>query len=223
MTKPQGIIKLHGRNYKTVALRVQEFRNAHSIEDGWGLCTRLISVDDQRVVFRASVVDPTGKEIAVGFAEERRSPRGINAVSAVENCETSAIGRALAAAGFAGTEYASADELVTALNQQRQLSVKPLPAPPPPKCLPRSSHHQSWDQDSKRFLLNLKRRELSYEEVASFCEKQRWGRPSEWSSEDRSRFLDDLDARAFTELHDPEAGKRLTPSPVNQTTLDEVA
>ena len=83
MSKSQGIIKLHGRNYKTVALRVQEFRQTHSIEDGWGLCTRLISVDDQRVVFRASVVDPTGKEIAVGFAEEMRTPRGINAASAL--------------------------------------------------------------------------------------------------------------------------------------------
>jgi hypothetical protein len=38
---------------------------------------------------------------ATGFAEEKDSDRGVNATSALENCETSAIGRALANAGFA--------------------------------------------------------------------------------------------------------------------------
>jgi hypothetical protein len=38
---------------------------------------------------------------STGFAEEKDSDRGVNATSALENCETSAIGRALANAGFA--------------------------------------------------------------------------------------------------------------------------
>ena len=42
----------------------------------------------------------------------------INETSALENCETSAIGRALASAGYLGSEFASADELVGALNKQ---------------------------------------------------------------------------------------------------------
>jgi hypothetical protein len=46
------------------------------------------------------------------FANERedlKNPRAVNATSYLENAATSAIGRALAAAGYAGTEYASAD------------------------------------------------------------------------------------------------------------------
>jgi len=181
---------------------VQEFRAAHPIEDGWALKTRLISADDERVVFRAVVADPTGKDVAVGFAEEKRSNRGINATSALENCETSAIGRALAAAGFAGSEYASADELMGALTQQREGGDAPKPE------LVRR-HHRSWERDSKRFILELSRRKLAYEAVATFCEQQSWGRPSEWSTEDRQRFLSDLDARVFTDLYDPEINQDL--------------
>ena len=65
--KISGIIKLHGREYKTVALRVAEFRALFSIGDGWGIATRIISIDDTAVVFRAAVVNPDGKEVAVGF------------------------------------------------------------------------------------------------------------------------------------------------------------
>ena len=111
-----GTINFRGREYKTVALRVQEFRAAFPIADGWSIRTSPVTVSDDVVVFRAAVVDPSEREVAVGYAEERRSKRGVNATSAVENCETSAIGRALAAAGFAGTEYASADELARAVS-----------------------------------------------------------------------------------------------------------
>jgi hypothetical protein len=38
---------------------------------------------------------------ATGYAEEKDTDRGVNSTSALENCETSAIGRALANAGFA--------------------------------------------------------------------------------------------------------------------------
>ena len=48
----------------------------------------------------------------------------INTTSALENCETSAIGRALASAGYHGTEFCSANELENALNQQSNLKEK---------------------------------------------------------------------------------------------------
>ena len=64
----------------------------------------------------------------VGHAFERANSSFINKTSHVENCETSAIGRALASAGYAGGEFCSADELVTAVSNQggtKTTSTKP--------------------------------------------------------------------------------------------------
>lgn len=113
-----GTVNIHGKEYRTVALRVSEFRKDYPITEGWGIETQLYSVDDQTVILRAIITDPDGRIVATGYAEEERTQRGINSTSALENGETSAIGRALAAAGFAGTEYASADEVATAIGRQ---------------------------------------------------------------------------------------------------------
>ncbi len=188
-----GVIHLHGRQYKTVSLRVHEFREQHPIDEGWAITTKLVHCDAETVLFRASILDPQGREIAIGFAEEKRTARGINSTSALENCETSAIGRALAAAGYAGTEYASADELVSALNQQQQQGA--------PRRGAERAHHPSWTRDHKRFIAALKARELTYETIAAFCEQRKWGRPASWTTEERSRFLDDLDNNAFKDLY----------------------
>jgi hypothetical protein len=201
MSMANGIIQLHGRQYKTVALRVQEFREKHPIDEGWGLVTKIVHVDAETVLFRASIVDPQGREIAIGFAEERRSNRGINATSALENCETSALGRALAAAGFGGSEYASADELVNALNQQRNMGSGGGQRSQPPE----RSHHPSWTHNHKSFLSELKSRDLQYEAVAAYCEGRKWGRPASWTTEERGRFLEDLDRGAFKDLFDPDS------------------
>ena len=58
------------------------------------------------------------ESIYTGHAEEVYDSSMINKTSALENCETSAIGRALASAGFGGTEFASADEVANAISQQ---------------------------------------------------------------------------------------------------------
>jgi len=49
--------------------------------------------------------------VGTGHAEEIRGQGPVNRTSALENCETSAIGRALAAIGLSGGEYASANEM----------------------------------------------------------------------------------------------------------------
>ncbi|MGB1627881.1 MAG: hypothetical protein ACPHET_08950, partial [Miltoncostaeaceae bacterium] len=95
-----GVINIRGRQYNTVAKRVNDFRRVYGIADGWGLLTAIESIDAERVVMRAEVMSPDGRLVAVGHAEEVRSASKINQTSALENCESSAIGRALAAAGF---------------------------------------------------------------------------------------------------------------------------
>lgn len=117
-----GIVKIHKNDYKTVALRVTEFI-ASPKHEGWSIETDLIS-DGTNVVIKAFVKDVDGRVRGTGYAEEVRGSTNINKTSAVENCETSAIGRALSAVGFGGTEYASANEVTDAIIQQTEINAQ---------------------------------------------------------------------------------------------------
>ena len=112
---PEGIVAIHNKQYQTVSYRVNTFREEHP---DWGILTEVVSADDERVVVRATIADPEGRMIATGYAEEVRGATNINKTSALENAETSAVGRALAFYGLPGTEIASADEVATAIKQQ---------------------------------------------------------------------------------------------------------
>ena len=114
--KDTGVVNIHGKEYKTVAKRVDEFRKAH--ETDLSIITSLVDRDEDTVVMKAEIIDKDGRTIATGYAEEYRTASQINRTSALENCETSAIGRALANFGLGGGEYASADEVANAINQQ---------------------------------------------------------------------------------------------------------
>ena len=87
-------------NYEPVADRLERFWKDHP---GGRVMTEMLTRDQGVVVFRASVwfdradVDAT----ATGWASEVEGGRGVNATSALENCETSAIGRALANCNYA--------------------------------------------------------------------------------------------------------------------------
>ena len=117
MSKAQtGVVNIRGREYTTVAKRVQDFRERHP---EWTLQTDIIHRDVDCVVMRATISDELGRVRANGHAEEYRKASEINRTSALENCETSAIGRALAALGFGGTEFASADEVARAVSGQK--------------------------------------------------------------------------------------------------------
>lgn len=111
----EGVINIHGKEYKTVALRVNEFRDACP---EYGIVTEIVEADDNIVIMRAAILNENDRIIGTGYAEEKRNSSMINKTSALENCETSAIGRALAACGYAGTEYASANEVENAISQQ---------------------------------------------------------------------------------------------------------
>jgi hypothetical protein len=114
-----GVVNIRGREYETVALRVSKFREKHP---AWALETEIIQRDSEVVLMKASIKDETGRVLATGHAEEYRAASQINETSATENCETSAIGRALAALGLGGTEFASADEVANAITQQKRIT-----------------------------------------------------------------------------------------------------
>lgn len=119
-----GKVNIHGREYETVALRVQKFKSAYP---NHALTTEVLTRDEDCVVMKASIYNPEGRLIATGHAEEYRKASTINKTSALENAETSAIGRALAAFGLGGTEFATADEVANAISQQRAAEAAPQP------------------------------------------------------------------------------------------------
>jgi hypothetical protein len=114
MSDDTGIVPIRGKQYKTVALRVDEFRKEHPDAT---ISTEVVSITESVVVMKASIL-LDGTLISTGFAEEVRAASNINKTSALENAETSAVGRALAFYKYAGSEIASADEVANAINQQ---------------------------------------------------------------------------------------------------------
>lgn len=111
-------VKIHGKEYTTVVERINDFRNDERFE-GWSIETDIISSDIENCIIKATIKDSTGKIVGTGLAHEVQGSTNINKTSHVENCETSAIGRALANIGKAGTEYASANEVSDAIINQK--------------------------------------------------------------------------------------------------------
>lgn len=117
----QGIVNIRGKEYKTVALRVQEFREQFK---DYALTTDVIQLDQDQCVIKATVLNELNRVVATGLAQEFRKASQINGTSYVENCETSAIGRALACLGLGGQEFASANEVLNAIHQQNNPPVE---------------------------------------------------------------------------------------------------
>ena len=77
----------------------------------------------QYVRIVATISDDTGRVRATGTAEENREHGNINKTSAIENCETGAVGRALGILGYTGSAIASAEEMQRALEQQAEIPI----------------------------------------------------------------------------------------------------
>ena len=111
-------VNIHGKQYKTVAERVAEAHKKH--KDNIEIQTKLVSWESGVVIMKAIVIIHSKDNTLTytDYAYEKEGSSTINKTSILENCSTSAIGRALSAAGFAGSEYASADEVAGAIKNQ---------------------------------------------------------------------------------------------------------
>lgn len=115
-------IDVKGKNYVQVNDRVKAFRQ---ICPGGSITTEVLSLEDGVVTMKTTVADENGNVLATGLAQEKESSSYINKTSFIENCETSACGRAL---GFLGIgidgSMCSAEELVNAITNQNKIGKK---------------------------------------------------------------------------------------------------
>lgn len=125
----QSGVNLKGKSYLMVANRVEVFRQHFGV--AFTIDTQLVSHDEKHACFRASILDDTGRSIANGYALEHYGSSGVNKGNYLENCETSAIGRALAAFGLHGGEYSSVNELEAQERNVAALAPAPEPEPQP--------------------------------------------------------------------------------------------
>ena len=111
---------IKGKEYAEVNQRIKAFRMIYP--DGF-IKTQLVSDSDGVCIMRAEV-GYDDKILGTGTAYEREGASNINRTSYIENCETSAVGRALGMAGFGiDTSVASYEEVKNAIEQQEAEKV----------------------------------------------------------------------------------------------------
>lgn len=120
-------IKIHGKDYVEVKERVKYFRENYK---DYSLTTDIIDFKEIEingkvklmVTMKSTVKDINGREISNGHAYEIKDSTHINKTSFIENCETSANGRALANLGIMiDDSIASADEVKMAIEVQENI------------------------------------------------------------------------------------------------------
>lgn len=139
---------IKGRQYIDVAQRIQGFWELYP---QGRIVTEMVADDGKRCVFKAEAYDMADGGaglLATGHAYEVNSGRGVNATSYIENCETSAVGRALGMLGIGSTDsIASADEVMNAQQRQAQAAKtaqNPAPSPQPQQDQLKAAKVRLW-------------------------------------------------------------------------------
>lgn len=108
---------IKGRDYAEVNQRIKAFR---MVEPNGTITTDIVSLSNGVCVIKATIYDGNNHELATGHAYEKEDSSFINKTSYIENCETSAVGRALGMCGFGiDTSIASYEETANAIANQK--------------------------------------------------------------------------------------------------------
>ena len=110
-------------DYETVEVRLEKFIKDYP---DFRISTELEVCEKDRYIVKAYLFKDSQQSTALstGLAEEKVTDRGVNQTSALENCETSAIGRALANAGYAAKGKRPSREEMT-----KVVAAKPVKPP----------------------------------------------------------------------------------------------
>lgn len=107
---------IKGKNYSEVNQRIKAFRMIYPMG---AITTEMLSIENGVCIMKATISNENGVVLATGTAYEKEGSTFINKTSYIENCETSAVGRALGMAGFGiDTSVCSAEEVQNAINNQ---------------------------------------------------------------------------------------------------------
>jgi hypothetical protein len=116
---------IRGKQYVEVNERIKFFRQEDQYK-GWGIHTDINMLDGSQCLCKCTITNADGEVIAQGHAHEVQGSSNINKTSYIENCETSAVGRALAMLGIGiDTSIASANEVTEAIAKQQEMVDNP--------------------------------------------------------------------------------------------------
>lgn len=105
-----------GKEYAEVNQRIKAFRMVYP---GGRITTDILKMENGMVLMKSIVTDEAGNVLSTGYAQEKENASVVNRTSYIENCETSAVGRALGMCGFGiDASVASAEEVKNAIEQQ---------------------------------------------------------------------------------------------------------
>ena len=117
-------INIKWKEYITVNERLKHFRTEPTFS-GWQISEQLVHIDEKEGIFKVTICDTKGVEMASAHSQEYRDSSYINKTSFVENGFTSALGRALGYLGIGiDTSIASANEVQNAVKNQENDNKK---------------------------------------------------------------------------------------------------
>jgi len=147
-------INLKGKEYSMVSSRLEIFRKHFCFK--YGIIEEILVDDGKRVVTKTSIIDRDNPEtpIGVGHAEEIRGSSLVNKTSAIENCMTSSLGRALAtAAALHGGEMASVNEIEKANNNKKNIEEKQTKTDDENED--KNNDQEKWQKITENYLRNI--------------------------------------------------------------------
>ena len=177
-----------GKDYIEVNQRIKAFRMLYP---AGAIKTELISNIEGMCIFRAEAFDEEGKFLGSGTAYEKEGSSFINKTSYIENCETSAVGRALAMCGIGiDASIASKEEVENAKLNQSSKNEQPKE---------KSNEEKQADAvneaESKiRVLKYVNENKFSKEDIAKICKRYQVGSLSELTKAHCDHYISLIEA-----------------------------